>query len=368
MSAADLLYTEVEDDLRRTVRKLLQDRSDPTTILARCESDQPYDIPLWTTMAAELGLAGLATPEEQGGSGASVRELAVVAEELGRSVAPVPFLGSAALATTALLGCGESELLPLLISGATVATLAVPLTTVPHSDFPTSVRATDSKLTGTVSAVVDLPAAQHVVVPAADEAGPALYVLDIGESGVSVEETTPLDLTRRIGRLVCEGCPGRKIAGTDVAAKALRDALVTSAGILASEQVGLAQLCLDSTVDYALTRYQFGRPIGSFQAVKHRLADLWAKVSTARATARHAADALSRHEEIELSVALAQAYCSDLVVLAAEECLQLHGGIGMTWEHPAHLYLGRAKSAQLSFGIAERHRGRISELVDLPAH
>ena len=128
------------------------------------------------------------------------------------------------------------------------------------------------------------------------------------------------------------------------AERVLRAALVTAAGVLASEQTGLAQHCLDSTVDYALTRYQFGRQIGSFQAVKHRLADLWSGVSTARATARNAADCLARGEEAVLAVALAQAYCSDTAVLAAEEALQLHGGIGMTWEHPAHLYLGRAKS------------------------
>jgi alkylation response protein AidB-like acyl-CoA dehydrogenase len=369
MSTSDLLYSEVEDDLRGNVRKLLQDRCDWTAVLARCETEQPYDLQLWRTLAAELGLAGLLVPEEFGGAGASARELAVLAEELGRSVAPVPFLGSV-LATTALVECASSpraaEVLPQLTDGSRTATLAVGLTTDPAAGFPSSVQGNGSRLTGTTNAVVDLEVADTVVVPATDEDGPALYLVETSTSGATRTPSTPLDLTRRIGRLELAGAAGERIASGEAAEQALRNALVTGAGILASEQVGLAQLCLDSTVDYALTRYQFGRPVGSFQAVKHRLADLWSGVSTARAAARNAADALARSDETELAVALAQAYCSDLVVLAAEECLQLHGGIGMTWEHPVHLYLGRAKSSQLTFGIAERHRVRIAALVDLP--
>lgn len=365
MSAPDLLYSEVEDDLRANVRRLLRDRCDRTAVLARCESEQPYDLALWRSLAGELGVAGLAVPEEFGGAGASTRELAVLAEELGSSVAPVPFLGTV-LATTALVECAPSaraaELLPQLVDGSRVATVAVGMTTVPSSEFPSSVQAKGSELTGTVRSVVDLEVADVAIVPARDEQGPALYLVQ-DPSGAA---TTPLDLTRRIGTLELSGVAAERIASGDAAEHALRRALLTAAGMLTSEQVGLAQTCLDSTVEYALTRYQFGRAIGSFQAVKHRLADLWSGVSTARAVARGAADALAGSDEIELAVALAQAYCSDLVVLAAEEHLQLHGGIGMTWEHPAHLYLGRAKSSQLAFGIAERHRERIGALTNLP--
>ncbi len=369
MSAPDLLYSEVEDDLRDNLRRLLRDRCDWTAVLERCASDQPYDLVLWRTVAAELGLAGLLVPEELGGSGATSRELAVLAEELGRSVAPVPFAGNV-LTTTALLECSANEaastLLPRLADGSVIGTLAVGLTTDPAAAFPALVRGSGSMLTGAVSAVVDLEVADVVLVPARDEDGAALYLIETSDSTVTRTAVTSLDLTRRIGTLELAATPARRIASGDAATGALWRSVTTGAGILASEQVGLAQLCLDNTVDYALTRYQFGRPIGSFQAVKHRLADLWSGVSTARATARKAADALTRSEETELAVALAQAYCSDLVVLAAEECLQLHGGIAMTWEHPAHLYLGRAKSSQLSFGIPDRHRMRIAELADLP--
>lgn len=371
MSSSDLLYSELEDDLRGNVRRLAQQRCNWTDVLARCESEQPYDLALWRTLAGEMGLASLLVPESAGGAGASAREAAVVAEELGRAVAPVPLLGNV-LATAALVECvdqpGASEALPQLADGSHVSTVAVGMTTTPFAEFPTSVRAEGGSLTGTVDAVVDLEVADSALVPVSEPDGPALYRVDLSTTGVSTAASTSLDLTRRIGALALDGAAGERIAAGARAERVLRQALLTGAGILASEQVGLAQHCLDSTVDYVRTRYQFGRQIGSFQAVKHRLADLWTGVSTARASARNAADALARSDaEVELAVSVAQAYCSDLVVLAAEESLQLHGGIGMTWEHPAHLHLGRAKSSQLTFGIAERHRAHIASLVDLGA-
>lgn len=369
MSSADLLYSEVEQDLRTNVRRLLGDRCDWTEVLARCETDQPYDLDLWRTLAEELGLAALLAPGELGGADAGARELAVVAEEVGRSVAPIPFLGNV-LSTAALVRCDPSarvrEILPQLADGSQLSTVATGLAAPPHAPFPQEVRAANNELTGTVSAVVDLEVSGYVLVPALDVDGPALYLLDTSVAGVTREPATPLDLTRRFGALVLDRAVAERIAGRSSAPQVLRHAVTTAAGVLASEQVGLAQHCLDTTVDYVGQRQQFGRTIGSFQAIKHRLADLWTGVSTARAAARNAVDVLSRDDpEAELATAIAQAYCSDLVVLAAEEHLQLHGGIGMTWEHPAHLYVGRAKSTQLSFGSAERHRQRIGELVDL---
>ncbi|MBA8825971.1 hypothetical protein FHX42_003337 [Saccharopolyspora lacisalsi] len=372
MSSPNLLYGEVEQELRDSVRSLLRDRCDWTAVLARCESEHPYDRQLWSTLATDLGVTGLLVPEELGGAGAGPRELAVLAEELGSSVAPVPLLGSAVMATSALLACSEasvaSEAVTTLATGSAVGTVAVPLTTAPDDPFPESVRAQDATLSGTVPTVVDLEVADKAVVPAIGEDGPGLYLLDSSAPGVTRTPITPLDLTRRIGTLELDRVPAPRVATGPRAERALHHALTTAAGVLASEQVGLAQHCLDSTVDYVRTRYQFGRAVGSFQAVKHRLADLWAGISTARAVARDAADALTgSSEEAGISVAVAQSYCCDLVVLAAEEHLQLHGGIGMTWEHPAHLYLGRAKSSQLTLGTAERHRNTIATLGALPA-
>lgn len=370
MSAPDLLYGEVEEDLRTNVRRLLSARCEWTEVLARCESDEPYDLRLWRTLADELGLASLLIPERCGGSGGSARELGVLAEELGRAVAPVPFVGSV-MATSLLGDCTTNsraaEIIPELSAGRRNATVAVGLTDSPYGEFPDRVEAHDGRLHGHVPAVVDLEVANYVLVPAKQDGLPGLYLVQNPSSGVDREPATPLDLTRRFGTLSLDSARAEPLLVGDSAVESLRRALVVAAGTLASEQVGLAQQCLDTTVEYALTRYQFGRQIGSFQAVKHRLADLWTAVSNGRAVARHAADCLARDEERELSVALAQSHCCDLAVHAAEEHLQLHGGIGMTWEHPAHLYLGRAKSGQLTFGTAQRHRARLGELVDLPA-
>jgi alkylation response protein AidB-like acyl-CoA dehydrogenase len=176
-----------------------------------------------------------------------------------------------------------------------------------------------------------------------------------------------LDLTRRISDLTLDGAPARRVAGAGDAVAALRSALTFGAGLLASEQVGLADWCLESTVDFTRARYQFGRPVGSFQALKHRMADVWAEVTSARAVARAAADALAvGAPDTALLVAVAAAHCSDVAVHAAEECLQLHGGIGMTWEHPVHLYLARAKTSQIALGTPDRHRTTLATLVDLP--
>lgn len=369
LNAPDLLYSQIEEDLRDAVRKILRDRCGWTAVLAQCELEQPYDLVLWRTLATDLGLVGLLIPQDYGGAGAGVRELAVFAEEAGRAIAPIPLLGTV-LATAVLLECtnapGVPDVLRGIAEGSRIVTCAVPMTAAPGDDFPVSVRAQDSRLTGTIRAVVDLHVADLAVIPASDADGPTLYLLDTAAAGVRRTSAIPLDLTRRFGVLELNQAPARRIGSADTAAQALDRCLLTAAGVLASEQVGLAQLCLDSTVDYAMTRHQFGRPIGSFQAVKHRLADLWAGVTTARAAARNAADRLSRFDdETRVAVATAQAYCSDLVVLAAEDSLQLHGGIGMTWEHPAHLALGRAKSSQLTFGIPERHRHTIAELAGL---
>ncbi|MGH3913680.1 MAG: acyl-CoA dehydrogenase family protein [Pseudonocardiaceae bacterium] len=376
----NLLYSDVEDDLRASVRKLLTDRGGPSAVLARCESAEPYDLALWQTMATQLGLAGLLVPEELGGAGAGARETAVVAEELGRSVAPVPFLGSAVLATTTLLACARPTALPdtpstgevgallgALATGERTATLAIPLSTAPDAAFPAGVQARSGALHGRVTSVVDLDVADVVLVPAHDGDSPAIYAVDLPTDGARRDPVIPLDLTRRIADLTLDGAAGRRVAAGRQAVAALHAALRTGAGLLASEQAGLAQWCLDSTVDYARTRYQFGRPIGSFQALKHRMADMWAQTTSARAVARAAADGLATGaEDTALLVAVAGAHCSDVAVHAAEECLQLHGGIGMTWEHPLHLYLTRAKTSQIALGTPDHHRTTLATLINLP--
>ncbi|GAA4934561.1 acyl-CoA dehydrogenase family protein [Streptomonospora halophila] len=372
----DLLYSEVEEELRASVRSLLEDKSPPEAVLARVEGDGVVDTALWKDLAG-IGVAGLPVPEELGGAGASLRESAVVAEELGRGVAPVPFMGSAVLATAVLLEAGdraESEL-GALAGGDATAALAAPFASVPASAFPETVREQGGVLQGAVRGVVDATTADTLVVPAVGEQGPGLYVVPADRA--RVETVVTLDLTRPLADVALEGVEGRRVAAGSDAERALRRALVTGAALLSAEQLGVAQWALDATVDYTKTRTQFGRPIGSFQAIKHRLADLWVEISQARAVVRSAASAAAavrepgagaaEAAEAEVGASLAQAFVSGVAVKAAEEALQLHGGIGFTWEHPLHLYLKRAKSDAIALGTADRHRLALSGLVDLPA-
>ncbi|WP_329562896.1 acyl-CoA dehydrogenase family protein [Kitasatospora sp. NBC_01266] len=342
----NLLYSEIEEELRASVRDLLRDRSPQDVVLARVSAGLGYDPALWRALAVDLGAAGLQDPAV----GGTLREVAVVMEELGRSVAPTPFLGSAVLATAAL---GWERV------GERTATLVVPF-----SGGAPSVRAAGGRLSGRVTSVADALSADLLVVPVV---GGSLWVVERAsvDSGVTVTPRTSLDLTRPLADVEFEGAPGQLVTEDPAV---LDRALLTGAGLLASEQLGIAEWCLASTVEYLRERRQFNRPVGSFQALKHRLADLWLEVVGARAAARAAADALATGAaDTEILVAVAASHCGTVAVRAAEECVQLHGGIGMTWEHPAHLYLKRAKADQLALGTPGRHRARLAELVDLPA-
>lgn len=364
MSIGDLLYSDTEDALRDSVRHLFADRCPPDA-LNRAYDAAPQDFSgIWRTLAAELGVAGLLVPESLGGAGASAREAAVVMEEIGRAVAPVPFLSSAVLATVALLRAGDTETVSALAAGELTAALVVPLSTAPGDPIAGPDIGADG-LTGTVTSVAGAAEADVLVVPVAGPAGPELHTVPSAGGGVEVSPVLALDMTRPLASVRFSGVASSRVGPADAA---LAEALNTGAALLASEQLGIAQWCFETTLAYAKQRKQFGRAIGSYQAIKHRLADLWFEVGAATAAARHAADTCAREDDdASIAAAVAQAYCSGIAVHAAEECVQLHGGIGMTWEYPAHLYLKRAKSDQLALGTAYRHRARLAELVDLPA-
>jgi alkylation response protein AidB-like acyl-CoA dehydrogenase len=365
MSTADLLYSDTEDALRDTVRQLFAERC-PPEIVARAYNLPPQDFSaLWRTLAVELGVAGLLVPESLGGAGASAREAAVVMEEIGRAVAPVPYLSSAVLATVALLGAGDTETVSALVQGAVTAALALPLSTAP-GDPITGVSVAEGGLTGVVTSVAGAAEADVLVVPVAGPDGLELHTVARSTAGAEVSPVLALDMTRPLADVRFSGASSSRV-GNGAAEAAVTEALQTGAALLASEQLGVAHWCFDTTLAYAKDRKQFGRTIGSYQAIKHRLADLWFEVSAATAAGRYAADTCARGDaDAAVAAALAQAYCSGVAVHAAEECVQLHGGIGMTWEYPAHLYLKRAKSDQLAFGTAYRHRARLAELLDLP--
>ncbi|WP_423834694.1 acyl-CoA dehydrogenase family protein [Streptomyces manipurensis] len=362
----DLLYSDTEEELRAAVRDLLTDRCDAAAVLARAETGRPHDPALWRTLAADIGAAGLLVPEKLGGQGAGHREAAVVLEELGRAVAPVPYLTSAVLATEILLGCDTAEAGPLLrelAAGDVVCVPALPLTLAPGAALPAPVRDTGGGiLTGTVTTVADAAAADVLLVLA----DTGLYAVPAASAALTPR--VALDLTRPPATVAFDRAGGTRLADPATARAAVAGALLSGAGLLASEQVGLAEWCLTETVRYVRGRHQFNRPVGSFQAVKHRLAGFWLDVASARAAARAAADALATGApDAPLTVAVAQAFCSGVAVRAAEECVQLHGGIGMTWEHPAHLYLKRAKADSLALGTAGHHRGLVADFAELPA-
>jgi alkylation response protein AidB-like acyl-CoA dehydrogenase len=410
----DLLYSDTERTLAAALHSLLADRAAPADVLARTEQPDTYDAALWHLAAAEIGLAGLLIPEALGGAGASYRELAAAAEEFGAAVAPVPYLGSAAVATAVLLSAAQSSaaraesarggispgaartspllspaagssaavspaaaLLRQLADGALTAALAVEFTAIPGGPIRQGARVAQqqagdagagvTRLRGTIPSVADALPADVLLVPAAGVPG-ALYVVEAGAPGVQLAPVVSLDMTRQLCDVTLEDAPARQVAVGAAADDAISAGLTAGAAILAAEQLGVAQRCLDMTVAYVKERRQFARPVGSFQAVKHRLADLWTAITQARAIARYAAGCLASGDpDSAVAVALAKAVCSETAVLAAEECVQLHGGIGFTWEHPAHLYLKRAKASSVGFGTAGAHRAALAELVNLPA-
>ncbi|WP_350246576.1 acyl-CoA dehydrogenase family protein [Rhodococcus sp. D-6] len=359
----DLLYSEQEDFLRETIQDVLSKGCEWTSVLALTESESTIDRELWHTLASEVGGAALALPEKIGGAGASWRESAVVLEELGRAVAPVPYLGSAVVATVYAQSIGADDVLADLASGDTVAALAVSAGAPWFRPPAHTVTVSSSTLTGTVTSVADAAAADTLLVPVGDDT----YLVDTSAAGVHLTTVVSLDETRPLVDITFDAAPARRLDGTRPAGAATAVALRAGTALLASEQLGLAEHCLAATVEYLGVRRQFGRVLGSYQALKHRLADLWVQINQARAAARYAADCLaSDSDDLAVAAAVAHAWCSEVAVHAAEEYVQLHGGIGFTWEHPAHLYLKRAKSSMLLFGGPDVHRTHLASLIELP--
>lgn len=359
----DLLPSDIEADLRSTVRGLLADQCPSSGVTALYDGDRSLVAPLWKALATDLGLAGLLVPEELGGAGASAREAAAVLEELGRACAPVPFLASAVVATSVLLACDSDaarELLGALASGEQTAALVVPLSTAPDAALP-ALKVSDGRLTGAVRSVAGAIEADVLLVAAQLDDDLVLHA--VARDDASITPVSSLDMSRQVADVTFDAAPARVVsAGAEVA---VRSGLLAGAGLLASEQAGVARWCLEETVAYLKVRRQFGRVVGGFQALKHRLADLYAEVEQASAAARYAAAALAEGEDVEVSARVAAAYCGDVAVHAAEEAVQLHGGIGMTWEHPAHLYLKKAKADQIALGTPGEHRAALAPLIDL---
>ncbi|MBF6301096.1 acyl-CoA/acyl-ACP dehydrogenase [Nocardia amamiensis] len=364
MSDILLLDTDVEASLRSAVRDLLTARCDPAAVVRAYEGDRTLTRTLWKSIADDLGLAGLLIPENRGGAGGTARDAAVVLEELGSFVAPVPFLTSSVIAATVLLA-GDSALVGQLGGGECSAALLTPFSTASVHEVPTLTADAAGRISGRVTSVVG--ALDADVLLAAVQTANGTEVHALAAAAVSIEPVVSLDMTRPLADIRVDSVPGRIVVPAEFGWSALQSGLTMGAALLASEQAGLAVRCLESTVEYLKLRRQFGRVVGGFQALKHRLADLYVEVESASAAARYAAGTLAAADsDSAIATAVAASYCSDIAVHAAEEAIQLHGGIGMTWEHPAHLYLKRAKADQIGLGSPGRHRAVLADLVGLP--
>ncbi|MFI0372418.1 acyl-CoA dehydrogenase family protein [Actinomadura sp. 1N219] len=357
-----LVVTEEQRELRDALRRFFADLSPSGEVRRLMRTAAGYDPGMWTRMAEQLGLQGLAIPEEHGGAGFGMRELAVVFEEMGRAAVCSPFLAAITAAAALRAGDGGHDLLPGIADGSTIATLAVA-----EEDGRWDLGAVrtvfeDGVLRGTKSFVLDGHVAHVILVAAGDGDGVGLYAVAGDADGVVRELLPTLDQTRKLARVGFDGVPARRVGG----AEAVERALDVAAVALAAEQLGGAQKTLDMTVEYAKVRRQFGRPIGSFQAVKHRCADMFVLVESARSAVLNAAAVADESpDELPAAAALAKAYCSDAFFHTAGEAIQLHGGIGFTWEHDAHLYFKRAQGSRQLFGAPGLHRERLAELAGL---
>ena len=372
---ADLVESAEQAELRATLRRLF---GGPSACLARPEPDGDgyYDAKLWGVLAGEIGLCGLSLPERYGGSGYSRADRAAALHEMGRCLLPSPFLASAVLAAETLLATGDEDVLagvlPGLAAGTTLAAVAYQETPGGDGRPVRAVRdGTSWLLTGSRSFVLDGGQADLILVPAGTESGIALFAVDAAAArGLSRRPMRTLDPSRPQARLDFAATPGRLAGAVGAGAHAVRQGLAHATIALAAEQVGGAERCLEAAVEYAGMRRQFGRPIGSFQAIKHKCADLLILVESARSAARYAASVSSSpesDEDLYAAAALAGAYCSTAYFTVAAENIQIHGGIGFTWEHHAHLYFRRAKASEVMFGTPVEHRAVLARHLGLAA-
>jgi 3-oxochol-4-en-24-oyl-CoA dehydrogenase len=362
--------SEDAENLRAVVRGFLEKQSTERDVRRLMETDSGFDPDVWIRAAQELGLHGLALPEEFEGSGASPVELGVVFEEMGSALFCGPFLSTVGLAATALLEIGDpeaaAEYLPGIAAGTTTATLAWAGPAPAQSSLTAEGQADTWRVSGRAPIVVDGSTAALVLVAATTPAGPSLFALAGPDTALSRTPLTPMDSTRRLAALRFDAAPARLLGSNGEAAGALSRTLDLASLYLAAEQLGGAERVLAMAVEYAKTRVQFGRAIGSFQAIKHRCADMLIDVESARSVVHHGLwTAVHEPPNLALAASLARSVATETYQRVATHNVQIHGGIGFTWEHPAHLYVKRAKSSQLLFGSPVHHRARLAELLDL---
>jgi alkylation response protein AidB-like acyl-CoA dehydrogenase len=368
-------FSEEQEELRKVVRRFLEDKSPEAEVRRLMATADGYDAVVWMQMADQLGLQGLIIPEAYGGLGYGYVELLVVLEEMGRALLCAPYFSGQALAANLLLVSGDdgakADYLPGIAAGTTIATVALAEASGRWDEEGVTLEASCSGEVWTLSGekfyVIDGHTADLVLVAARTPSGVSVFAVERASAvGFTTTQLTTMDQTRKQAKLIFADTPAR-IVGVDGAGwTAISRMLDLAAVALAAEQVGGAQKVLDMAVEYAKLRVQFGRPIGSFQAIKHKCADLLLEIESAKSAAYYAGWAAAEDSaELPLVACVAKAYCSDAYFYATAENIQIHGGIGVTWEHPAHLYFKRAKSSQLLFGDPTYHRELLAQRVGI---
>jgi alkylation response protein AidB-like acyl-CoA dehydrogenase len=338
------------------------------------DSPDGYERTSWRNLADELGAPGLAVPERHGGSGFGYEELAMVFEAAGECLASLPLLSTSGLATPVLVESGDEvaqqRYLRRIAAGELVATLALSEGAAGLVGGSTAVTAERHgeryELSGEARFVIDGATADLVLVPAMTDGGFSLFAVDAPDETVTATPLVTLDLTRRQADLAFDRTAATLIGPEGQAEELLLHCLRLAVVMLASEQIGGAGRVLEMSSEYAKVRYQFGRPIGSFQAIKHKCADMLVQVETARSAAFYARRVTSEDpKELPVAASLAKAYCSDAYLFCAAQNIQVHGGIGFTWDHDAHLYFRRAKSTSMLLGTATDHRLSLARQVGM---
>ena len=365
----DVGFTEDQLQFREVVHRFLADKSPPSEVRRLMASDEGYDPEVWRQLCGEVGLAGTHLPERYGGFGFGPVELGIVAEEMGRHLYCGPFFSSAVMAAYAILNAAsdaqKETLLPGIADGSTIAALVLDdLNDV--DSIGRSVTAADAAgaatLNGTAPMVVGAHVADLLIVAAGSADGVALYAVDSGAAGVGIAPLEVMDPTRKLSRVTFDGTPGECLGSAGTAQLPLLwDQLNT---VLASEMIGGATQLFETTIDYMKLRVQFGRTIGSFQALKHRCADLLMELELARAAAHEAARSLASGAGEPFAANMAKAMAGDAYMAVARAAIQLRGGIGFTWEEDTHLWFKRAKSSEVFLGSPVWHRERMVQKME----
>ena len=369
----DFALNEEQSTLQSVLREFFAERADENAVRTQMAEPAGFDRQLWKRMGSELGLQGLAVPEEYGGAGFTFVELGIVLEEMGRALTVSPFLASAVMAPQLLLALGDTAAserwLPGLASGDIVGTVALAEDSGhwAAAESTVIVRRTGEGwvLDGHKSFVVDGAAADLVLVVARAEDGVGVFAVESSAEGLERTPLPTMDQTRKLARLTFAGTPAVRIDSAD-AAVAVERMLDRTRIALAADALGGSGRVLDMAVEYAKVRQQFGRPIGSFQAIKHMCANMLVDLESSRSAAYYALwAAATDHEDVPVVAPMVKAHCVDAYLSAAGDNIQIHGGIGFTWEHPAHLYLKRAKSSQALLGGSDEHRRIVADRLGI---